>query len=57
MDGFPFPETDSSHGFSIGYAELGEAVHEGDTDLARQIDGRSPPWSSGGPAVSHKAFW
>ena len=31
--GFPFPRTDSSCGFSDGYAERGEAVQDGHTDL------------------------
>jgi hypothetical protein len=29
----PFPRTDSSHGFSDGYAERGEAVQDGHLDL------------------------
>ena len=31
--GFPFPRTDSSHGFRDRYAERGEAVQDSDTDL------------------------
>ena len=31
--GFPFPRTDSSHGFSDGDAERGEAVQDGDANL------------------------
>jgi len=31
--GFPLPRTDLSHGFCDGYAERGEAVQDGHTDL------------------------
>ena len=31
--GFPFPRTESSYGFSDGYAERGEAFQNGHTDL------------------------
>ena len=34
-DGVAFPRTDSSQGFSDLYAERGEAVQDGDTDLKR----------------------
>ena len=45
--GFPFPRTDSSHGFRDGYAERGEAIQHGDTnlelcDLTVEVPGGQP---------------
>lgn len=44
---FPFPQTDSSHGLSDGYAECGEAVQDGDPDmevcdLTVEVSGHEP---------------